>query len=324
MKKQPLLSIVVTSYSMRRFKDLCNLFDSIREQTYQNIEIIFVADNSKKLAKKVEDYLKKHNFSRFKVILNEGKIGVNVCRNIGIMNSNGEIIGIVDDDVMLFPDWAEEMVKSYLKNDSVVGVTGPAIPLWEEPEKMSWFPKEFYFIWGCTVWDWNDEREIRNVGGMNCSYNKEALLKTGLYNPLLGPKGGGARLGKWNYVGAEEIDLSLRLKKVSGGKIIYNPKIQVYHKVRRQDFNLANVIKRCLHFGYTKGYVRKNFRDLDESILKMEREHLKYIFTYSYLKLWKEFFKNPITTLKKFTILPVGVVFTVLGYFIYFLKSHSG
>ncbi len=45
---------------------------------------------------------------------------------------------------------------------SVVGVTGPVFPLWED-ESMSWFPDEFSWIWGGTLWcDWHKGNEIRD------------------------------------------------------------------------------------------------------------------------------------------------------------------
>jgi len=80
---KPLLSIVVTSYTMDRFKDICDLFDSILNQSLvispqsivplpysQNIdsrlrtqdsglsiiEVIFVAERSRELYEKVKEY----------------------------------------------------------------------------------------------------------------------------------------------------------------------------------------------------------------------------------------------------------------------------
>jgi len=37
MNEHPLLSIVITSYTMERFKDICDLFDSIKNQTLMEI-----------------------------------------------------------------------------------------------------------------------------------------------------------------------------------------------------------------------------------------------------------------------------------------------
>jgi len=77
-----------------------------------------------------------------KVILNDGKYGLSTARNVGIKHANGDIIVFVDDDVLLCPDWAEKMVEAY-KDNAIIGVTGPAFPLWEDAS-MAWFPKEFY------------------------------------------------------------------------------------------------------------------------------------------------------------------------------------
>ena len=42
-QSQVLLSIVITSYTTERFKDIYELLDSIKVRTYPNIEVIFVA-----------------------------------------------------------------------------------------------------------------------------------------------------------------------------------------------------------------------------------------------------------------------------------------
>ena len=63
----PLLSIVITSYTMERFKDICDLFDSIKSQTILNptqqtqetqptLEVIFVAERSRELYERVKAY----------------------------------------------------------------------------------------------------------------------------------------------------------------------------------------------------------------------------------------------------------------------------
>jgi len=65
--KKPLLSIVITSYTMDRFRDICDLFDSIKSQTIlnptqqtqgtqQTIEAIFVAGRSRELYERVKEY----------------------------------------------------------------------------------------------------------------------------------------------------------------------------------------------------------------------------------------------------------------------------
>ncbi|RJQ30701.1 MAG: glycosyltransferase, partial [Peptococcaceae bacterium] len=234
-----LLSIVFTSYTIERWKDIRDLLDSIREQTFPWIEVVFVANRGQEqLMEKVEEYGRSRNMNLV-TVLNKGRPGVNVRRNLGIERSAGQIVALVDDDVVLTGHWAEEMVKSYA-DDSVIAVTGPAVPLWEK-YSMSWFPREFYWMWGCTVWDWDDLREIRNVGGMNCSYRREALFKAGLYRPDIGPVGKGCfKAGRWFFISGEEVEFCLRLRRAVAGRIIYNPRVPVYHKVYAGQFKFSN------------------------------------------------------------------------------------
>jgi len=66
-QNNPLLSIIITSYTMERFKDICDLFDSIKSQTIlnptqqtqgtqQTIDVIFVAERSRELYDKAKKY----------------------------------------------------------------------------------------------------------------------------------------------------------------------------------------------------------------------------------------------------------------------------
>ena len=89
-----------------------------------------------------------------------------------------DMIGFVDDDVVFFPKWAEELTKSF-DDDSIIGITGPALPLWEGP-KMSCFPEEFYWIISRTAWfDCNGKRKVRNAWRTNMAFRKEPFSLCG-------------------------------------------------------------------------------------------------------------------------------------------------
>jgi glycosyltransferase involved in cell wall biosynthesis len=271
------LSIVVTSFSLVRLQDICRLFDSIDLQNRPELEVIFIVEKSAESAeflRKLAEEKQRRSFN-LKVVLNNGTSGVNICRNIGIMSSTGELIGVVDDDVILSKEWVSTALAAFEQNVTVDAVTGPTIPLYDDPPSMSWFPKELYFCLGCTVWDWKDIRKIRNVGGMNCVFKKSVLLRAGMYDPNIGPVNGGTRAGKFWYVGAEEVDLSLRLERNNAGNILYLPKLVVYHRVRRKDITLTHITRRSLHFGLSKGYVAQRFpaREGKYDILRLEKNH---------------------------------------------------
>ena len=128
MIKDPLLSVIITACTMDRFADICSLLYSIKSQTYHDIEVMFIAEGSQELYQKVKEYGEKLTFNEFKAVYREEKLGLGGARNLGSKMVEGEIIAFVDDDVVLFPDWAEEMVKSY-QDEMVIGVTGAALTL---------------------------------------------------------------------------------------------------------------------------------------------------------------------------------------------------
>lgn len=318
-----MLSIVFTSYTLSRLSDIYKLLESIENQTYDNIEVIFVSDNSQKLASEVEDFANIGNFKRFnlKVLVSRDKFGVNRCRNLGISSSSGEFIGVVDDDTALFPRWAEEIVKDFIEDPAVVAITGPALPMWEDPKLMSWFPEELYFVWGCTVWSWQEKREIRSVGGMNCGFRRGVLFQVGLYKLGIGPTGGEEKI-RWLYPSGEEIELSLRIKQTyPDSKIIYDPLVKIFHKAERNRFNVHFLTKRIFRFGYTRNYISHSFRS-ESHFLDLEKDHMRRIVCISSYQFLKSLVKEPRIALKKYLTIFVGIFFAALGYLAYYLKPY--
>jgi glycosyltransferase involved in cell wall biosynthesis len=177
MIDSPFLSIIITAYTTERLNDIHELLKSIKNQSYLNIETIFVVERSKELLEKVHSFAEEYNIPHLKVLFNDGEPRLSAARNVGIKKASGDIIAFVDDDVLLYPDWAENMVKAFY-DDSIFGVTGPAIPLWED-NSMAWFPKEFYWIISCTAGITEDRiKEVRNAWGMNISREKQYLRQT--------------------------------------------------------------------------------------------------------------------------------------------------
>lgn len=315
------LSIIATSYTADRLKDIFELLDSIETQTYKNIETVFVAERSKELYHEIKVYAEERAIPGAYVLFNEAEPGASAARNLGIKHANGEIIALVDDDVTLFLDWAEEMVKTY-EDDSIIGVTGPALPLWED-ESMSWFPDEFSWLWGGTLWsDWHDEiREIRNVGGMNCSFRKEAFDRAGGYLTSLKT----LQEGGWFQPTGEEVEFSLRVKKITGKRIVFNPRVRVYHKVYKSRFRWGVIAKRAFRMGYLRHMSKTIYPegDKEKSASGAEYMLLKRILTKLLPDILRSFFSHPIVAWRKLSVCIIGVLFTGFGYIFYIMKPFK-
>lgn len=114
METRPiLLSIIVPVYNIMEYLPRC--VDSIRRQTYRNLEIILVddgsADNSGALAEKMalED-------RRIKVLHKENG-GSSSARNLGISVARGDYIGFVDSDDYIEPEMYERLLAVALEEN---------------------------------------------------------------------------------------------------------------------------------------------------------------------------------------------------------------
>ncbi|MBE5060209.1 glycosyltransferase family 2 protein [Megamonas funiformis] len=100
------VSIIVPIYNMESYLEKC--IESIREQSYKNIEIILINDGS---IDKSEDICKKYQIKdcRIKLISSKNK-GVSNARNLGIEASTGEYISFVDPDDTIDERYIEELL----------------------------------------------------------------------------------------------------------------------------------------------------------------------------------------------------------------------
>lgn len=95
--KQPKVSIIIPIYNAEKYLYQC--LNSIKNQSYKNIEVIMVNDGSTDTSSDIcEKYLED---CRFKLI-NKKNGGVSSARNIGIEECSGEYILFVDSD-----DWCD-------------------------------------------------------------------------------------------------------------------------------------------------------------------------------------------------------------------------
>ncbi len=318
----PEISIIITSYTIDRLKDIIELLDSIQAQTYQNIETVFVAERSSELASSIESYVAERGYPNMHILYNEGEWGLSSARNLAIQKASRDIIAFIDDDALLFPDWAEETVKTYTEDSSIIGVTGPILPQWEE-EQMSWFPREFYWVFSCTYWDMPEITEVRNGYGANLSFLKEAFRLVGLLKTSLGVKGRGQ--SGWQEPGAEEADFSLRVRRKTGKRIVYNPSVRVKHKVYRYRITTKFVARRAYWEGYAKAMLNRWYQPISgKGVLATEYELLRRILLKFLPYTLAHLFFKPVTSLRQLWVAAIALASVVSGYLGYKLSSLLG
>lgn len=98
MATQNKISIIVPVYNVEKYLKVC--LDSIKNQTYNNFEVIMINDGSTDKSKKIcEEYTKDVRF----ILINQNNQGLSGARNTGLKNITGEYVLFIDSD-----DWIEK------------------------------------------------------------------------------------------------------------------------------------------------------------------------------------------------------------------------
>lgn len=220
--------------------------ERIIKQSYRNFEIILLPDGQKiQMLKQVQ-----HDIFRVRVIPT-GQIGPAEKRDVGAEKSTGSILAFIDDDAYPDKDWLKNMVKNF-SNAEIAAVGGPGVTpadvSWQE-QASGWFAAS-PLGGGSYTYRFMPQvkRFVDDYPSMNLAVRKSDFLKVGGFDS--------------SYWPGEDTKLCLDLTYKLGKKIIYDPKVLVYHHRRelwgphlRQNGNYG------LHRGYfAKAIPKTSFR----------------------------------------------------------------
>lgn len=110
-----MVSIIVPVYNASKFLNQCVM--SLREQSYENLQIILIDDQS---SDDSLDILHKHGSedNRIDIISLKENVGQSMARNIGLKKAVGAYISFCDADDWLHPDFIQTMV-SLIEEENV-------------------------------------------------------------------------------------------------------------------------------------------------------------------------------------------------------------
>lgn len=112
--KQPLVSVLVLNYNGVKFLKKC--LPSLLNQSYQNLEIIVLDNNS---IDESINCIKKINH-KIKIIQNKDNFGYAKANNIGAKSAKGTFLLFLNNDTELLKDTIKNLVSNY-QNNSIIG-----------------------------------------------------------------------------------------------------------------------------------------------------------------------------------------------------------
>jgi len=288
------MTVTVTITTFNRPDALLCCLESLSKQTNENFEVVVVNGGDINVVKSV---VTKFNLA-IRVIQQQNK-GLVEARNLSWKEAKGEIVCMIDDDLVVSENWLIEILGTFSGDDLIAGVTGPTLINEERlcDRDVTSFIKRFEtgsFFWrmlGKFYLNFILEGKVREIGRiLDCgtftlgSNFKDCLKKNGLVEvdyleachmcfrrELIERVGGFDYL----YTGTSEWsepDLAFKIRKL-GYKLVFNPRVVTEHRVSKQGVFKA----RTYAFERSVNFINFYFRHIKPNTL------IKFFRFYSYL-----------------------------------------
>jgi len=173
-------------------------------------------------------------------VIPTGPIGPSEKRDLALNHASGEILAFIDDDAYPSECWLREAVKHF-KDDEVAAVGGPAVT----PPGDSLLQKASGFVYSSFLGSGSlgfryipkGQREVDDYPSCNFVIKRSFFQESGGFNTLFWP--------------GEDTKLCLEITNKLHKKIIYDPRVLVYHH-RRSLFrpHLRQIWSYAVHRGY--------------------------------------------------------------------------
>lgn len=130
--KLPLITFIVTSFNYENY--VLKTLESIKNQTYENIEIIVVDDKScDNSVEKIKEFGQKNQHLSLKLIEHPENLGQMTTMQTGLKYAQGQFISFIDSDDILVKDYAKTLIRVHLSS-SVAFVSGQLVEIGENDE----------------------------------------------------------------------------------------------------------------------------------------------------------------------------------------------
>ncbi len=237
------ISVIICAYTEARWHDLVAAVESLRHQTKPARETIVVVDHNQRLLERVRAEL-----PSVVVAENSDCQGLSGARNSGIAIARGALIAFLDDDATAEPDWLARFHQCF-EDNKVLGVGGTVEPVWLS-KRPGWFPKEFYWVVGCSYQDVPASPiVVRNPFGGCACYRREVFEVVGGFRSEIG------RIGTLP-LGCEETELCIRASQHWPQRVfLYEPQARIHHHIPSSRASWHYFRTRCFSEGLSKATV---------------------------------------------------------------------
>jgi len=173
-------------------------------------------------------------------IIPTGSMGPAEKRNRGIKESGGELLAFLDDDTYPSQSWLKNSLRHFEKEE-IAAVGGPAVTPESDDVRQKASGAIFSSLLGGGTCRYRytptEERRVDDFPSCNFIVRKSVMEELGGFQTRFWP--------------GEDTAICLDITKKLGKKIVYDPKVLIYHHRRRLFLpHLKQVTNYALHRGY--------------------------------------------------------------------------
>ena len=149
-----IITVAFSTFKETSLQLVLELLRALGKQTVEDFDVTIVVDGNRRYFRKlVDEAIHGTGMSRgIDIVFNPVDRGISHSRNIVLQHTKTRYVAYTDDDAIPHPSWLQELLLAAELDQKVAAVAGPVLPMWEKEVEnhSSWFPKELYWIIGCT------------------------------------------------------------------------------------------------------------------------------------------------------------------------------
>lgn len=262
LPKDPYVSVIIPVFNSGTFLDRC--LQSVFATANRPVHVVVVDDGSTDGAIDRLEHQLEANGSPVQIIRTWGNQGAAAARNLGALQTDADILVLLDSDTEVSPGWLQAIIQPLLDDPSVGAATGVTLET-EDPDKIQ--------MAGVRLIPWCGWATA-NAQGASIAHARLERTNTMALSTFLAVRADAYRsIGGFDEslgIHTEDIDFCWRLW-LQGNKIVLAPHARALHASKSVDFRAETMgsSKRQIDFVLARNSLRSMIKNLGVSRLLM-------------------------------------------------------
>jgi len=252
------LTVAIPTHNRSQMLTLTlNSLGKLRLDREIELDCLVVDNNSSDAtAAVVEAFARTAPFTVRRVL--EPRQGSSFARNRAVHEAQGEMVFFIDDDVIVEPDWAAQLLAEIRRRELDVAC-GLVLAQWQAP-RPPWLDVEVYGKLAIHPEQSTPSERLSQYFSANVGFTRECFLRFGLFREDLGVVGD-------NPMSGEDTELFARIIN-GGGKIGIAPRAVVHHMIGAERMTRPYFRRKAFAFGVGSAFSGGHTHNRPDKLIK--------------------------------------------------------